>query len=190
MADQVIICPYCHREIPLTEAISHQIREQLRKEFDSEVKKKEQELFQKEQALSEKEKTLEEDFAQKIKIEKSKLEEEAKQNAEQKVAVELKDLKAQVTEKEQKLLEAQNAELELRKQRRELEERQRILELEMTRKLDDEREKIKEETSFSVSLPLNPRPLDPLNPILFPFSLVFPPCALRQQIWRLFQNPF
>jgi hypothetical protein len=63
MADQVIICPHCNREIPLTEAISHQIREQLRKEFDSEVKKKEQELFQKEQALSEKEKALEEDFA-------------------------------------------------------------------------------------------------------------------------------
>lgn len=146
MADQVIICPHCRKEIPLTEAISHQIREQLRKEFDSEVKKKEQELFQKEQALSEKEKALEEDFTQKIKIEKSKLEEEAKQNAEQTVAVELKDLKAQVTEKEQRLQEAQNAELELRKQRRELEERQRILELEMTRKLDDEREKIKEET--------------------------------------------
>jgi len=146
MADQVIICPHCHREIPLTEAISHQIREQLHKEFDSEVKKKEQELFQKEQALSEKEKAMEEDYAKRIKIEKSKLEEEAKKKAEQTIAVELNDLKAQVTEKDQKLLEAQKAELEFRKQRRELEERQRILELEMTRKLDDEREKIKEET--------------------------------------------
>ena len=146
MADQVIICPHCYREIPLTEAISHQIREQLRKEFDSEVNKKEQELFQKEEALSEKEKVMEEDFAKKIKIEKAKLEEEAKKKAEQTIAIELNDLKIQVTEKDQKLLEAQNAELELRKQRRELEERQRILELEMTRKLDDEREKIKEET--------------------------------------------
>jgi len=118
----------------------------LRKEFDAEVKKKEQELSQKEQALSDKEKALEEDFVQKINIEKSKLEEEAKKKAEQTVAIELEDLKAQVTEKEQKLLEAQNVELEIRKQRRELEERQRTLELEMTRKLDDEREKIKEET--------------------------------------------
>ena len=47
MADQVIICPHCNREIPLTEAISHQIREQLRKEFDTEVKKKEQILAKK-----------------------------------------------------------------------------------------------------------------------------------------------
>jgi hypothetical protein len=146
MAEQVIICPHCNREIPLTEAISHQIREQLRKEFDSEVKKKEQELFQKEQAFSEKEKALVEEYAKKIKNEKAKLEGEAKKKAEQTIAVELNDLKAQVTEKDQKLLEAQKAELELRKQRRELEERQRILELEMTRKLDDEREKIKEET--------------------------------------------
>jgi len=146
MADQVIICPHCDREIPLTEAISHQIREQLRKEFDAEVKKKDQELAQKEQALSEKEKVMEEDFAKKIKIEKAKLEEEAKRKAEQTIGIELNDLKAQVTEKDQKLLEAQNAELELRKQRRELEERQRILELEMARRLDEEREKIKEET--------------------------------------------
>jgi hypothetical protein len=146
MVDQVIICPHCHREIPLNEAISHQIREQLRKEFNSEVKKKEEELAEKEQALSQKVEALEEDFAQKIKIEKTKLEEEAKRKAEQSVAIELEDLKAQVTEKEGKLQEAKTKELQLRKERRELEEKRQTLELEMTRRLDEEREKIKEET--------------------------------------------
>lgn len=29
--DQVIICPNCQTKIPLTEAISHQIREELHK---------------------------------------------------------------------------------------------------------------------------------------------------------------
>jgi hypothetical protein len=146
MADQVITCPYCHKEIPLTEAISHQIREQLGKEFAAESQKKEQEIAQKAKALTEKEKALEDGFLRKMKEEKIKLTEEAKRQAEQVVSVELKDLKAQVTEKDQRLKEAQQAELDLRKQRRELEEKHKTLELEMARKLDDEREKIKKET--------------------------------------------
>ena len=146
MADQVIICPHCHREIPLSEAISHQIREQLRKEFNSEVKKKEEELAEKEQALSQKVEALEEDYAKKLKSEKARLEQEAKKKAEQSVAIELEDLKAQVTEKEGKLQEAKTKELQLRKERRDLEEKRQTLELEMTRRLDEEREKIKDET--------------------------------------------
>jgi len=61
MTNQVIICPHCHKEIPLTEALSHQIKEDLRKEFDAEVKKKEQDLAQKEQGLLKKEKAIEEE---------------------------------------------------------------------------------------------------------------------------------
>ncbi len=73
MADQVITCPYCHKEIPLTEAISHQIREQLGKEFAAESQKKQQEFIQREKALIEKEKALQDDFLRKMKEEKIKL---------------------------------------------------------------------------------------------------------------------
>ena len=69
MTNQVIICPFCYKEIPLTEALSHQLKEDLRKEFDAEVRKKEQDLAQKEQILIKKEKVLEEDFARKMKVE-------------------------------------------------------------------------------------------------------------------------
>jgi len=150
MTNQVIICPHCHKEIPLTEALSHQIKEDLRKEFDAEVKKKEQDLAEKEQGLIKKEKAIEEEYARKLKLEKARLEEESRQKAKESVAVELKDLNEQLKEKEQKLQESQKAELEFRKQRRELEEKQKSFELEMTRKLDEEREKIKEETQKSV----------------------------------------
>jgi hypothetical protein len=151
MTNQVIICPYCHKEIPLTEALSHQIKEELRKEFDAEVKKKEQDLAQKEQGLIKKEKELEEEYVRKLKVEKAKLEEESKQKAKESVALELKDLNEQLKEKDQKLLESQKAELEFRKQRRELEEKQKSIELEMTRKLDEEREKIREETVKTIT---------------------------------------
>ena len=151
MRNQVIICPYCHKEIPLTEALSHQIKEDLRKEFDTEVKKKELEIAQKEQGLIKKEKVLEEEYARKLTTEKSRLEEESKQKAKESVALELKDLNEQLKEKEQKLQESQKAELEFRKQRRELEEKQNSFELEMTRKLDEEREKIRDETVKNIS---------------------------------------
>jgi hypothetical protein len=151
MTNQVITCPYCQKEIPLTEALSHQIKEDLRKEFDTEIKKKEQDLAQKEQGLIKKEKFLEEDYARKLKMEKARLEEESKQKAKESVALELEDLSEQLKEKEQKLQESQKAELEFRKQRRELEEKQKSIELEMTRKLDEEREKIREEALKSVS---------------------------------------
>jgi hypothetical protein len=33
MNNAIIICPYCNREIPLTEAILNQMRQQVQKEF-------------------------------------------------------------------------------------------------------------------------------------------------------------
>lgn len=145
MNEQTIICPYCGKEIPLTEAISHKIREKLQKEFEVEVKKKEQELLLKEQALIKKEKSISEEVSQKVASEKKKLEEEYRQKAKEEFALELEDLRGQLKEKSQKLEEAEKVELELRKQRRELEERQKSLELEVSRKIDAEREKIREE---------------------------------------------
>ena len=151
MPEQVIICPHCNKEIPLTEAISHQIKEELRREFDVALKKKDLELAEKEKSLAQRLKEKEEEFAGRIKLETTRLEKEAKQRAEQAIAVELKDLQAQVTEKERKLLEAQKAELEFRKQRRDLEEKQKNVELEMSRKLDQEKTKIRQEALESLS---------------------------------------
>ena len=34
MAEQIILCPYCKKEIALTEAITGMIKEDLRKEFE------------------------------------------------------------------------------------------------------------------------------------------------------------
>ena len=40
MPDQIITCPHCHKEIPLSEAISHQFKEKLQKELEDQSKKK------------------------------------------------------------------------------------------------------------------------------------------------------
>ena len=151
MTEQVIICPHCKKEIPLTEAISHQIREQLQKDFEAEREKAEKLLDQKNEALRAKEKELEDAIksmedriAQKIQAEKEKLEVEIKKKVIEESELKIKDLIGQIEEKDKKLQESQKAELELRKQRRELEEKKKAFELEMERKLDEEREKIRE----------------------------------------------
>jgi len=145
MADQVIVCPFCQKQIPLTEALSHQIKEELRKEFETQVKNKERELAQKEQALLKKEESIAEEVSRKMILEREKLGADLTQKAKEEVALELKDLRSQLKITGQKLEEAGKLELELRNERRELEERQKSLQLEVARKLDEEREKIRGE---------------------------------------------
>ncbi len=135
MPEQTIKCPKCGHDIPLTEAFTHQIEERLRQQFESASKRKENEYTA---ALKAKEQELE----AALKAEKNRLAEQAKKQAEDSVAVQLRDLQQQVTEKSQKLVDAQNQELELRKKQRALEEREKALELETARKLDEERKKI------------------------------------------------
>jgi hypothetical protein len=151
MAGQVIVCPYCNKEIPLNEAISHQMKEEFRRELDADVHKMQQELAEKEEALSQKAKALEEEYTQKLKTETERVEEKAKRKAEQDIAIEMKDLIEQVKEKDQKLTEAQNKELELRRQSRELEEKQRTFDLELEKKLNEERGRIREEAVKTTS---------------------------------------
>lgn len=116
MPEQTITCPYCKKEITLTDAISRPIRDQLRKELESEAAKREAEIKKNAEAKAKKE-----------------------------VALELKDLQDRNSSMEKRLNEAKKAELDLRKQRKELEDKQKDLELEIVRKLDEERQIIKEQ---------------------------------------------
>lgn len=58
----------------------------------------------------------------------------------------MEDLRSQVVEKDEKLKKAKDAELDLLKQKRELEESKANFKLEMAKKLDEEREKIRQMT--------------------------------------------
>jgi hypothetical protein len=114
---QTITCPKCGNTFEVTEAFSHHVEEKLRGEF-------EKRMFAERNAAANK----------------------AKQEAEQRASLELKDLRMQNEEKDKKLREAQSNELELRKRQREIEERERNLQLEMQRKLDAERAALRRET--------------------------------------------
>ncbi len=118
MTKETIKCPNCGEEIELSEAISHDIEIRLNQRYEKEIGK----------------------------IQKS-FEEKAKKEAQELVNLKTSDLKEQLEEKTKNLEEAQKHELALRKKQRELEEKEEKLELELSRKIDDERQKIIEKAS-------------------------------------------
>ncbi len=157
MDNQTIKCPYCDKEFPLTETISKQLREDLTKEFEEKNKKRDIDITEREKNLSVKEeeikkskKSLEEEIKTKVKIATDEIKKKAKQEAIKEVSVDLEELKEQVAEKDEKLEQANKTELAFRKKTRELEESKKNIDLEIARKVDEEREKIKESASKSV----------------------------------------
>ena len=149
MSESNITCPKCGAEIPLTEAVSHRLREQLEADFDRQraelnlaLKKREQQLETRRIALEERTKSLQAEVARQVEAEREKLRAESARQAEERLGTELKDLHNQLAERNAKLKAAQNAELELRKKQRELEDAKRDFELQLARKLDEERHKI------------------------------------------------
>jgi len=145
MADEIIKCPNCGFEIAISEVLTVQIRERLKSELETGIRKREAELLKREKQLSQAKASIDEQVAEKLKVETAKIQVQAQQVATNKLKVELEDLKNQVAEKDKKISEAQKAELELRKKKRELEEEKADLELKVVRTLDEERGKIKQE---------------------------------------------
>ena len=117
MVEQTITCPNCKTEIPLTEAISHQIREQLKAQMEKENESK-------------------------LKEARQRLEAELKKKFTDDFSLEMEDLKAQLSSKSEALGKAREQELALRKKSHELEEKMQSMDLEIARKVDEERKNI------------------------------------------------
>jgi hypothetical protein len=152
MALETVKCPNCGFAIEVSAAVTASIREQLRSEFEADAKKRERALSQlktkldeKEQQLSREKQSIDEQISERVKEQLAKVRAEAEQAAAERLTVELEDAKARIQDKDKKIAEAHKIELELRKKARELEERQGELELEVARKVDSEREKIRQD---------------------------------------------
>jgi hypothetical protein len=149
---QTIKCPKCGSEIPLDAAISQRIREEMQAEFEQARQGREQEFARRDSALAAREKQVQDSLrsvddavAEKLTLERGKIETEAKQKAADAARLELADLKNQVAERAKELAVAQEKELALRQQQRQLESEKQSLELNVARRLDEERQKVREE---------------------------------------------
>ncbi len=150
MSDTVI-CPNCKFEIEVTEVLSAQLRSQMQKEFEADIRKKESAIEEREKEVTlakEKVAKAQQDVdrlvSEKLDKERKQLSDEALSKAREQVTLEIRDKDQQLTEANTKLKAAQDSELVLRKERRALEEEKQSLELTLTRRLDEERAKIRE----------------------------------------------
>jgi len=159
MANELIKCPECGAEFPLSQAISHDLEIAIAKKYEKTIKElkdetqksvesKEKEIterYEKEQKrLEEKSRREKEDALKQLEVERKHIEEYAKKRAKEALDIEIKDLREMLAERDKKLIESQKVELELRRKQRELEEKEKTIELEMMRKVDEERRKILE----------------------------------------------
>ena len=108
MDQQFLKCPKCGTQIELRQAFTSQIEDKLQVEYNL-----------------------------KLEAEKKQIELRFSKQAEEKFSLELQDLKTQVQEKDEKIKQAQQNELSLRKRQRELDEREKAI--------DQTAEKLKEE---------------------------------------------
>src|SRR4029077_16293836 len=106
---------------------------------------KERNLQAREVKLEHAEQDIEAQVVKRLFFQKAKFGKEALDKARAEVSLELKDLTADAADKELKLKTAEANELQLRKEKRDLEAGKKILELEVARKVDAEREHIREE---------------------------------------------
>jgi hypothetical protein len=138
--DKNIICPKCGESISIDDALTHQIENKLKKEYED-----------KEKSLRE---SIEKESSKKLEQNKTEMEKKIKtqilKEAEvDKVASDEKNkfLEEQLADKEAKLKEARQNELALIKGNQKLKDDQESFELEKTRQLAEERKQIEEDAS-------------------------------------------
>jgi len=150
----MITCPSCGQEFELSEALTGRLREHLKAELSQDVKKREAELKKKLDALKAQEaqiaksrEAIDEEIETKLKERLVEAEKKASQKLEGKYTDQLKELQGALDEKDAAIKTFREQELDLRKKQRKLEEDKASLELDVARRLDAEREKIREEAS-------------------------------------------
>ncbi len=152
MLDQTIKCPKCGAD--LTEALTSQIEQSIKLRYEAEASAKEKdyqaklkEIQQQTKELDAKRQAIDQQVAEQVKTKSKEIAEQEKAKILAEQAEQTKALEGELEEKNQKLKEFQQQEIELRTQQRKLREEKEAFELESVRKMDEERKKIAEEVS-------------------------------------------
>ena len=158
MTENSIECPNCGTKISLTDALSADIKEHYKNEFQQISSKREAEITKLQDTLTKEKETLinkqaeiEITIQNRLNAERTTLEMKIRNDVSNQARLEIDDLKIQLTEKVKLVEASQQHELELRKRTRELEDKEKSVELEIQRKLDIERAQIQEETGRKIT---------------------------------------
>ena len=154
-----ISCPVCKSEFPLTETLAQPLIDAERERAQLEVQERasalhsreaqlarnREELTELQKTLEERESTIETTIQEKLQSERNTLLETAGKRASQSFASKVSELEKELAMKDSKLAKAQQGELEARWERESLETEKRNLELTITRRLDEERGKLRQD---------------------------------------------
>ena len=132
MSASKITCPKCNHSFAIEAAITGEIEDRMKNDFDTRLKQERREW---EKRLE----TEREEANEKMLAQVEKLRKQAEKKAAEEVRLTMQTLQEDNEEKKKKLEDAQRKELALRKKQNELDERQRSLDLEIQQKMDDQR---------------------------------------------------
>ncbi len=151
MPEQTIICPNCGKRIPVSEALTHQIEAELRRNFESKAKEREKKFqadFEKKLSteIERAEKRARIDLERKLAEEKSRLEKQIQKNAEEKYADEMAGLKKELRDKEKQATGLRKQQADVQRVQKQLEAREKTIETEIERKVEKALRKAESET--------------------------------------------
>jgi len=155
MTEPTIICPNCKKEIKLTEALAAPLIESTRQRFEQQLAQKDSDIAQREQAVREKEKGLAEtrskldeqvasQVEKQLKKDRTRIATEEANKAKLAVSTDLEqkarevaDLQEVLKIRNEKLEEAQKAQVELIKKQRELDDAKREMNLTIEKRVQE-----------------------------------------------------
>ncbi|MDG7000535.1 MAG: DUF2130 domain-containing protein [Nitrososphaerota archaeon] len=143
MKSLTIVCPECGHRFPLTNAIQQEIEASARKDIETQLSKKKKKLEAREKELKDLESEFDERLESELQKKSQELKKRAQIEAEENLRVDIKDQETQLDELRGKLHDAQDKELELRKQARKMEEEKEEWDLQHERELDEEKKKLR-----------------------------------------------
>jgi hypothetical protein len=127
MADQTIKCPKCGTQIPLNEALTGQIEQSIKLRYEAEATAKEKDyqaklkgIHQQTKELEAKGEAIDQQVAEQLKTKSKEIAEAERKKIITEQADQTKALEEELGEKNQKLKEFQQQEIEFRKQQRKL----------------------------------------------------------------------
>lgn len=151
MTEPTIICPNCKTEIKLTESLAAPLLAATKQDFekrlaqkDADIVKRESTLREQEAALTKAKEAIDDQVAEKVKLERSKIATEEAKKARLVAANELEQKNKEINElgevlkqRDLKLAEAQKAQADLIRKQRELDDAKRELELTVEKRIQE-----------------------------------------------------
>ncbi|MFD2865368.1 DUF2130 domain-containing protein [Mucilaginibacter antarcticus] len=142
-------CPSCGVGFPIEEVMAEEYKRELREKMQDYTHKKEEEYKRKDEEYNTKQRLQQEQFEQRLTVEKRQLQEVLEQNLRKSISSDFENqllmLESNVKESDEKLKAARQKELEFLHKERALKEKEEELELAMQRKLQEQRNELTEQ---------------------------------------------